>query len=116
MLRDLRQAAEADDYQYDLCIAGAGAAGIALAMEFVGARTRVCLLESGGLDIDADTQDLYRGEVVGLPYADLDVSRLRFFGGTTNHWAGYCAPFRRLRLRAAALDSRTRAGRSASPT
>jgi choline dehydrogenase-like flavoprotein len=93
MLVDLRQAGEAVEHDYDLCIAGAGAAGIALAMEFVGKRTRVCLLESGGLDIDPDTQDLYRGEVVGLQYADLDTHRLRFFGGTTNHWAGYSTPF-----------------------
>ena len=34
-----RQAAEPDDYHYDRCIVGAGAAGIALAMEFVGTRT-----------------------------------------------------------------------------
>ena len=28
----------------------------------------------GGLDFDPDTQDLYHGEVVGMQYADLDVS------------------------------------------
>ena len=94
MFRDLRLDAGPDEYQYDLCIAGAGAAGIALAMEFVGTRTRVCLLESGGLDFDPDTQDLYRGEIIGVQYApDLDVHRLRYFGGTTNHWAGYSTPF-----------------------
>ena len=115
MLRDLRQAAATDAYEYDLCIVGAGAAGIVLAMEFAGTRTRVCLLESGGLDFDPDTQDLYRGEVIGLQYADLDVSRLRYFGGTTNHWAGYCAPFADYAFERQPW-TRTRDGRSARPT
>jgi choline dehydrogenase-like flavoprotein len=49
------------------------------------------LLESGGLDFEADTQDLYRGANVGMPYYDLDQSRLRFFGGTVAIWGGRCA-------------------------
>ncbi len=78
----------------DVCIVGGGAAGITLAREFAGAPFRVCLLESGGLEYDAKTQDLYKGENVGRPYYDLDICRLRYFGGTTNHWAGYCRPLK----------------------
>jgi choline dehydrogenase-like flavoprotein len=37
-------------------------------------------------------QDLYRGEIVGLPYFPLEAARLHYFGGTTNHWAGLCSP------------------------
>lgn len=82
------------DLSYDLCIVGAGAAGIALALEFAqDTGTRVCVLEGGGLEYDPDSQDLYRGEIVGRDYDDLDTCRLRYFGGTTNHWAGYCLPF-----------------------
>ncbi len=33
-----------------------------------------------------------QGANVGLPYFDLDICRLRFFGGSTNHWAGRCRP------------------------
>ena len=51
----------------------------------------VCLLESGGLDFEQATQDLYRGANVGMPYYDLDQSRLRFFGGTVAIWGGRCA-------------------------
>lgn len=76
----------------DLCIVGAGAAGITLAREFAGSTVRVCLLESGGYEGDPDTQLLYEGAIAGLPYYPLQACRLRFFGGTTNHWGGWCMP------------------------
>jgi choline dehydrogenase-like flavoprotein len=77
----------------DLCIVGAGAAGISMAMEWIGASQRVILLEAGGFDYDPRMQELYRGEIVGLPYFPLQAARLHFFGGTTGHWAGFCSPF-----------------------
>ena len=77
----------------DLCIVGAGAAGISMAMEWSGASQRVLLLEAGGFDYDARMQELYRGEIVGLPYFPLQAARLHYFGGTTGHWAGFCSPF-----------------------
>lgn len=76
----------------DLCIIGGGAAGITIAREFLNRGVRVCLLESGGFEYDDATQSLYEGENVGFPYYDLRVLRLRFFGGTTNHWGGWCRP------------------------
>jgi choline dehydrogenase-like flavoprotein len=77
----------------DLCIVGAGAAGITLAREFIGGSSRVVVLESGGTEFSQETQSLYEGENVGVPYFPLDAPRLRYFGGTTNHWAGVCRPF-----------------------
>ena len=56
------------------------------------AGTGCCVLESGGLEFEEPVQNLYQGANVGLPYFDLDVCRLRFFGGSTNHWAGRCRP------------------------
>jgi choline dehydrogenase-like flavoprotein len=76
----------------DVCIIGAGAAGITLAREFIGTPFRVVLLESGGVDFDPDTQQLYDGQSIGRPFPTLMTSRLRFFGGTTNHWGGWCLP------------------------
>ena len=73
-----------------MCIVGAGAAGMTLAMQLAAAGIEVLLLESGGEKIDAETQGLYAAEQVGIDYFDLSASRLRFLGGTTNHWAGYC--------------------------
>jgi choline dehydrogenase-like flavoprotein len=69
---------------------GAGAAGITLAHELSGTSSKVLLVESGGFELDPRTQSLYAGQNVGAPYFLLDACRLRFFGGTTNHWAGLC--------------------------
>ncbi len=77
----------------EVCIIGAGAAGISLAREFIGQPFRVSILESGDLEYDEDTQSLYQGENTGLPYFTLNTARLRYFGGSTNHWGGYCLPF-----------------------
>ncbi|HEY2377888.1 MAG TPA: GMC family oxidoreductase [Gemmatimonadaceae bacterium] len=75
----------------DLCIVGAGAAGISMALEWIGAGRRVLLLEGGGFDYDPHMQDLYRGDNIGLPYYPIQSARLHFFGGTTGHWAGFCS-------------------------
>lgn len=84
------------DQDFDVCIIGAGAAGIAMAMEFMESRDlRVCVLEGGGFEYDDDSQGLYEGLIEGRDYEDLNVARLRYFGGTTNHWAGYCFPIAR---------------------
>jgi choline dehydrogenase-like flavoprotein len=77
----------------DVCIVGGGAAGITLAREFIGAGFRVALLESGGEQFETATQDLYRGTSIGRPFLDLTACRLRYFGGTTNHWGGWCGPY-----------------------
>lgn len=90
MLSDLHDRDDGFLLEGDVCIVGAGAAGITLAREFSGAGARVLLLESGGLEFEPESQDLYQGHVVGHFYPDLDVGRLRLFGGTTNHWLGSC--------------------------
>lgn len=93
MFRDLRTEEPGATHDFDICVVGAGAAGITIAREFLNTRYTVAILESGGFDQEEATQSLYRGENAGVPYFDLDICRLRFFGGTTNHWAGYCRPF-----------------------
>ena len=91
MLVDARTVPTNTIIETDVCIIGAGAAGITLAKEFIGKPFRVCLLESGGFEFDEKTQDLYRGESVGV-HLPLNVMRLRYFGGSTNHWGNYCSP------------------------
>jgi len=80
----------------DLCIIGAGAAGITIAREFLKSNLKVCLLESGGNEFKPEVQDLYAGKVTGNilsgQSAYLTLSRLRYIGGTTNHWSGWCRP------------------------
>lgn len=50
------------------------------------------MIESGGFDFEGDTQALYSGRMVGIDTWDMEAMRLRYFGGTTNHWAGWCMP------------------------
>lgn len=92
MIIDSRTVEHNVTIESEICIVGAGAAGITIAREFLDSDPRVSLIESGGLDYDEETQAIYKGDNIGREYYDLDVSRLRFFGGTTNHWAGWCTP------------------------
>ena len=77
----------------DLCIVGAGASGITIARELSNSNLKVLLLEGGGFDFEPQMQELYRGENVGLPYYPLQAAAEHFFGGTTNHWAGFCSTY-----------------------
>jgi choline dehydrogenase-like flavoprotein len=76
----------------DLAIVGGGPAGITLALALAHTPLRIMLLESGGLDFDAATQALYAGGTAGVRYLPLDASRMRYLGGSTNHWGGWCRP------------------------
>ncbi len=72
----------------DICVIGAGPAGITFAREFVGLPTRVTLLESGQFEYDEKIQQLGEGELDSR-YFDKDaitVGRRRQFGGTPNLW------------------------------
>ncbi len=75
----------------NICIIGGGAAGITIARNLKNIDD-VLLVESGDFNIDGSTQALYKGKNTALPYFDLLSCRLRYFGGTTNHWGGYCRP------------------------
>lgn len=77
---------------YDVIVIGSGPAGITTAMALRRHGRRVLVLEGGLEDFNNDSQDIYRGEVVGDPYFALDVTRLRQFGGSSNHWGGFCRP------------------------
>jgi choline dehydrogenase-like flavoprotein len=77
----------------DICIIGAGAAGITIAREFLGTRQKILLLEGGGFEPEADSQKLFESEVVGLPHASIHDGRARVFGGTTTLWGGQALRF-----------------------
>ncbi|HWO43256.1 MAG TPA: GMC family oxidoreductase [Candidatus Eisenbacteria bacterium] len=86
MIVDARSVPENDTVAFDVCVAGAGVAGISLAAEFIGKGFEVCLLESGDLKHRPEIQSLAAGENAGYPYFPLDTARARVFGGTSNFW------------------------------
>ena len=77
----------------DVCIAGAGAAGITIALRLRDRGRSVLLLESGGFDRDHQTDDLARGSMSGIKAFTLDQHRARVLGGSTSLWSGWCMPF-----------------------
>jgi choline dehydrogenase-like flavoprotein len=75
---------------YDVCVCGTGPAGITIARKLGTYGRKVLLLEAGGIKFSEESQDHYKGKNIGRPYW-LETSRLRYLGGSSNHWGGLCA-------------------------
>jgi choline dehydrogenase-like flavoprotein len=94
MMLDANDLTDRDTLETDLCIVGAGAAGIAIALELAGTALQILVLESGGLSEEPPTQGLYAGSVSDARlHSPPDRYRQRRFGGTTTIWGGRCMPF-----------------------
>ncbi len=96
MILDLDEYADDAAIDADVCIVGAGAAGICLATELAGRGRDVLLLESGGRDADDATRELSRAEIAGRPYAGAWFGRARALGGATTLWGGQALPLTRI--------------------
>src|SRR4030095_10138075 len=92
MLRDARELADGTTLQADLCIVGAGAAGLTLAQAFADTPHTVVLLAARGDTADAGARSIYRVEAETAPRLGVDPTRQWYLGGSTNHWAGNCRP------------------------
>lgn len=93
MLLDARDLPDDQALDAAICIVGAGAAGIALALDFAQAGNDVLLLESGGAAADRATQGLYAGTVENAAlHSPPDTYRQRRLGGSTTIWGGRCVP------------------------
>lgn len=79
-----------EDQNYEVCVIGSGPAGITLATSLARSGTNVLLLEAGDMFLTDESQQNYKAAVIGDPYFELDFARLRFFGGTSGHWSGWC--------------------------
>ena len=90
MIHDARESLPSE-LEADVCIVGAGPAGIVLALELAKHGREVVIIEGGGLDGPGEGQSLYAGESTGRKYP-LAGSRLRWLGGTSNHWGGWVKP------------------------
>ena len=100
MLQDARTLASGSSISADVCIVGAGPAGISLALELEQVSdATILLVESGGFEEEPDTTALTTGDVVGMPIrgglgspTNLTEVRRRQIGGTSNLWGGFCRP------------------------
>jgi choline dehydrogenase-like flavoprotein len=96
MLRSPTAVDQGAELDFDLCIVGAGAAGITIAHRLRSAGLSIVLLEAGGMERPGiGPEHSFHGENVGREYS-LIGTRLRYFGGTTNHWGGWSRPLDRL--------------------
>ncbi|GLY16415.1 GMC family oxidoreductase [Kineosporia rhizophila] len=76
------------DVHTDVCVIGAGPAGLTVARECIGAPFEVLVLESGRYEPDEAAQDL-AGSQMESPYYQphaMAGARRRQFGGTANDW------------------------------
>lgn len=88
MIVDLAREAVLPNFPPDVCIVGAGAAGIVLATELVRQNRRVLLLESGGAVVEPEAQALNVFEHAGQLRREAHIGRFRALGGTTTAWGG----------------------------
>lgn len=70
----------------DVCVVGAGPAGLSAALYLGEAGRTVSILESGSVSSSPAAQELNDGDHEGEPYVGLTASRHRQVGGTVNIW------------------------------
>jgi choline dehydrogenase-like flavoprotein len=88
VIRDLLNEKPPSDYRPQICIIGAGAAGICLAVELAKQGKNIMLFEGGGRDVEDAAQEPYRSEVIGHAHRGIHTGRFRAHGGTTTRWGG----------------------------
>lgn len=86
MLHDASEVPDGSLLTAEVCVVGAGVAGLTVARDLAADGVGVCVLESGRTSFDREARDLARGEVVGHPYYALHRSVGRRFGGSANRW------------------------------
>jgi len=92
MLIDARSNPPRTALECDLCIIGAGPAGLTLARQLANGRRLICVVERGGLAFDHHSQALLNGDTRDGGYPPLQAARVAALGGSTHFWAGWCRP------------------------
>ena len=115
MLLDITDFADGHELCADIVIIGAGAAGITMALALAESAHSVLILESGGLEEEPETQNLYAGSVVDARmHGQPDRYRQRRLEEPPRSGEGAACPLTRL-ISKCATTFRTAAGRSPTP-
>ena len=83
---DAREVRDGSALDADVCIVGAGPAGLTIARALAPRGLRILVLESGGHRPDSAVQALCAGTTTDPSYADPILTRRRQAGGTTQDW------------------------------
>lgn len=90
---DLEDASLPGEFRSEVCVIGAGTAGIMVAARLARAGISVNLLEGGGLSLEERSQQLYDIETPGCAHAGVREGRFRTFGGASTRWGGGLLPY-----------------------
>ncbi|MEM6802704.1 MAG: GMC family oxidoreductase [Bacteroidota bacterium] len=94
MLTNGKDFKDIQNFRSQVCIIGAGPAGISLALKLAELKIGTILLESGDLEVRSEANDLNKGLVAnGSAHEPLETYRYRTVGGASSHWGGRCIPF-----------------------
>jgi choline dehydrogenase-like flavoprotein len=91
MIGYLQTADQSTLESFPVCIIGAGAAGISMAISLSRQGKRVLLVEGGDWDETPEIVDAYVGKA-SAPHPQTTEFRYQRFGGTTHLWGGRCVP------------------------
>ncbi|HUK61655.1 MAG TPA: FAD-dependent oxidoreductase [Stellaceae bacterium] len=99
MLIDLRRFPDETPQEAETLIIGAGAVGLAMAVELHRKGCKAIVLEAGGASIEADSQDYFlTARCCARTLPGLHLARFRALGGATNFWGGQLLTFEPLVL------------------
>ena len=94
MLLDGKRLQTGETLETDVCVVGAGAAGMVLAQTLGQTGIKVLLVEAGKTKGGGRSQRLYAGEVSDPDrHLPPDRDRFRGLGGSSQAWGGRCMPF-----------------------
>ena len=85
---DLEDVPSGTEFESEICVIGAGVAGLLLSKKLAGYGFHVHLLEAGGVDLEQRSQDLYKSEMRGVFHSGATQGRFRTFGGASIRWGG----------------------------
>jgi choline dehydrogenase-like flavoprotein len=100
MIEDLDDNRLPHSLEADICVIGAGAAGITVALLLARRNIDVVLLESGGERHETAIHDLNRCSFAARPFRSAIDGRFRALGGSTTRWGGQILPMQPIDFKA----------------